>query len=121
MPLEGKEGPLGLILCPSRELARQTFEVLEYYCQVRGQAVCKAVKGVVEWLLCFAVVLLALRRSCCLRVCCQGGMVRRSNTVQYRHLYYWLGGCPVSKVDTAYPTSVASVGRRIDSTKRPLH
>jgi superfamily II DNA/RNA helicase len=47
MPLEGKEGPLGLILCPSRELARQTFEVLEYYCQVRVQAVCKAAKGVV--------------------------------------------------------------------------
>jgi hypothetical protein len=47
MPLDGKEGPLGLILCPSRELARQTFEVLEYYCQVRVQAVCKAVKGVV--------------------------------------------------------------------------
>ena len=27
MPLEGKEGPIGLILCPSRELARQTYEV----------------------------------------------------------------------------------------------
>lgn len=32
MPLEGKEGPLGLILCPSRELARQTYEVVDYYC-----------------------------------------------------------------------------------------
>jgi ATP-dependent RNA helicase DDX41 len=32
MPLEGKEGPIGLVLCPSRELARQTFEVVEYYC-----------------------------------------------------------------------------------------
>eukprot|EP00428_Durinskia_dybowskii_P074380 CAMPEP_0170402068 /NCGR_PEP_ID=MMETSP0117_2-20130122/25360_1 /TAXON_ID=400756 /ORGANISM="Durinskia baltica, Strain CSIRO CS-38" /LENGTH=632 /DNA_ID=CAMNT_0010658911 /DNA_START=57 /DNA_END=1955 /DNA_ORIENTATION=- len=32
MPLEGKEGPIGLILCPSRELARQTYEVVEYYC-----------------------------------------------------------------------------------------
>jgi len=31
MPLEGKEGPVGLILCPSRELARQTYEVVEYY------------------------------------------------------------------------------------------
>jgi ATP-dependent RNA helicase DDX41 len=31
MPLEGGEGPLGLILCPSRELARQTFEVVEYF------------------------------------------------------------------------------------------
>lgn len=31
MPLEGGEGPLGLVLCPSRELARQTFEVVEFY------------------------------------------------------------------------------------------
>ena len=31
MPLVGGEGPLGLILCPSRELARQTFEVVDYY------------------------------------------------------------------------------------------
>jgi len=27
MPLEPGEGPIGLVLCPSRELARQTFEV----------------------------------------------------------------------------------------------
>lgn len=31
MPLSAGEGPIGLILCPSRELARQTFEVVEYY------------------------------------------------------------------------------------------
>ena len=31
MPLEGGEGPIGLILCPSRELARQTYEVVEYF------------------------------------------------------------------------------------------
>lgn len=31
MPLIGGEGPIGLILCPSRELARQTFEVLQYF------------------------------------------------------------------------------------------
>lgn len=31
MPLDGGEGPIGLILCPSRELARQTFEVVDYY------------------------------------------------------------------------------------------
>ena len=30
MPLEGGEGPLGVVLCPSRELARQTYENLEY-------------------------------------------------------------------------------------------
>ena len=29
MPLERGEGPLGLVLCPSRELARQTIEVLQ--------------------------------------------------------------------------------------------
>jgi ATP-dependent RNA helicase DDX41 len=33
MPLIKKEGPIGLILCPSRELARQTYEVVDYYCQ----------------------------------------------------------------------------------------
>lgn len=27
------EGPCGLIICPSRELARQTFEVIEGYTQ----------------------------------------------------------------------------------------
>ena len=30
MPLQGGEGPVGLILCPSRELARQTYENLEH-------------------------------------------------------------------------------------------
>jgi ATP-dependent RNA helicase DDX41 len=29
MPLVGGEGPIGLVLCPSRELARQTYEVIE--------------------------------------------------------------------------------------------
>lgn len=31
MPLEGEEGPVGLILCPSRELARQTHEIIEEF------------------------------------------------------------------------------------------
>jgi len=32
MPLEGKEGPIGLVLCPSRELARQVqYFYLLYY------------------------------------------------------------------------------------------
>ncbi|KAF6251977.1 P-loop containing nucleoside triphosphate hydrolase protein [Scenedesmus sp. NREL 46B-D3] len=31
MPLEGGEGPLGLIVCPSRELASQTVEVITQY------------------------------------------------------------------------------------------
>lgn len=38
MPLEGKEGPIGLVLCPSRELARQTFEVVEHYTHSLTQA-----------------------------------------------------------------------------------
>ncbi|CAN0422965.1 unnamed protein product, partial [Discosporangium mesarthrocarpum] len=32
-PIVGGEGPFGIILCPSRELARQTFEVVEYFCR----------------------------------------------------------------------------------------
>lgn len=31
MPLTGGEGPIGVVLCPSRELARQTYEVVEHY------------------------------------------------------------------------------------------
>ena len=33
LPVQRGEGPLALILCPSRELARQTFEVVQYYVQ----------------------------------------------------------------------------------------
>ena len=32
------EGPCGLIICPSRELARQTFEVIEGYTQQLANA-----------------------------------------------------------------------------------
>jgi len=32
MPIVANEGPFGIILCPSRELARQTFEVIQAYC-----------------------------------------------------------------------------------------
>jgi superfamily II DNA/RNA helicase len=34
LPVVGNEGPFGIILCPSRELARQTFDVVDYFCQV---------------------------------------------------------------------------------------
>ena len=37
MPLVPGEGPIGLILCPSRELARQTFNIVEYYSQALRQ------------------------------------------------------------------------------------
>jgi len=33
LPITRGEGPFGLILCPSRELARQTFEISHHFCQ----------------------------------------------------------------------------------------
>jgi ATP-dependent RNA helicase DDX41 len=33
MPISRGEGPFGLILCPSRELARQTFELADHFCK----------------------------------------------------------------------------------------
>mmetsp|Transcript_11956 Transcript_11956/g.25699 ORF Transcript_11956/g.25699 Transcript_11956/m.25699 type:complete len:636 (+) Transcript_11956:117-2024(+) len=33
MPLIRNEGPVGLIICPSRELASQTHEIIEQYCK----------------------------------------------------------------------------------------
>ncbi len=38
MPIEGGEGPFGVVLCPSRELARQTYENLEYLTSALGAA-----------------------------------------------------------------------------------
>lgn len=37
MALVAGEGPFGVIMCPSRELARQTYEVLDSYCEALGQ------------------------------------------------------------------------------------
>ena len=34
MPLEGGEGPVGLVLCPSRELARQTHDIIAEFADV---------------------------------------------------------------------------------------
>ncbi|XP_037762797.1 probable ATP-dependent RNA helicase DDX41 isoform X2 [Chelonia mydas] len=34
LPFSKREGPYGLIICPSRELARQTHGILEYYCHL---------------------------------------------------------------------------------------
>lgn len=31
LPLKSKEGPIGMIICPSRELARQTYDVIEHF------------------------------------------------------------------------------------------
>ena len=33
MPLVGGEGPFGLIICPSRELAKQTYDSVVDYCE----------------------------------------------------------------------------------------
>jgi ATP-dependent RNA helicase DDX41 len=33
MPLIANEGPLGILLAPSRELARQTFELVQELCE----------------------------------------------------------------------------------------
>jgi len=38
MPLIAGEGPIGLIICPSRELARQTYEVCCYYANALEKA-----------------------------------------------------------------------------------
>ncbi|KAK4336807.1 hypothetical protein RND71_044029 [Anisodus tanguticus] len=32
LKFESFEGPYGLIICPSRELAKQTFEIIQYFC-----------------------------------------------------------------------------------------
>ena len=34
MPLVSGEGPVGMVICPSRELARQTCQAVEGYCEV---------------------------------------------------------------------------------------
>ncbi|KAG8236423.1 hypothetical protein J437_LFUL012844 [Ladona fulva] len=33
LPFIKDEGPYGLIICPSRELAKQTFDIIRYYCE----------------------------------------------------------------------------------------
>mmetsp|Transcript_27351 Transcript_27351/g.41182 ORF Transcript_27351/g.41182 Transcript_27351/m.41182 type:complete len:678 (+) Transcript_27351:114-2147(+) len=38
MPLVGGEGPVGIILAPSRELVRQTFELVQNLCDAVGRA-----------------------------------------------------------------------------------
>ncbi|XP_044754884.1 ATP-dependent RNA helicase abstrakt [Coccinella septempunctata] len=32
LPFVKNEGPYGLIICPSRELAKQTFDIIQYFC-----------------------------------------------------------------------------------------
>lgn len=32
MPFIKNEGPYGLIICPSRELAKQTYDIIQHFC-----------------------------------------------------------------------------------------
>ena len=44
MPLSRNEGPVALVVCPSRELAKQTADICKTYCTVgRGVGVCACV------------------------------------------------------------------------------
>ncbi|EFJ42169.1 hypothetical protein VOLCADRAFT_77220 [Volvox carteri f. nagariensis] len=36
MPLGQNEGPIGMVICPSRELATQTYEIADMYCKALG-------------------------------------------------------------------------------------
>ncbi len=36
LPFNRDEGPYGLIICPSRELAKQIFEIIEHFTKVTG-------------------------------------------------------------------------------------
>lgn len=35
LPVTRNEGPIGMVVCPSRELARQTYDIVLTYCSVR--------------------------------------------------------------------------------------
>jgi ATP-dependent RNA helicase DDX41 len=51
LPFDGGEGPYGLIICPSRELAKQIHETIEFYCEglrragLPGLRTCLAIGG----------------------------------------------------------------------------
>lgn len=34
LPFVKNEGPYGLIICPSRELAKQTFDIIHHFCDI---------------------------------------------------------------------------------------
>lgn len=38
MPLVGGEGPVGIILAPSRELVRQTYDIVKGFCEAMGRS-----------------------------------------------------------------------------------
>lgn len=52
LPFVRNEGPYGLIICPSRELAKQTYEIIQYFCKYMRESglpevrACLAIGGV---------------------------------------------------------------------------
>lgn len=80
LPLIRNEGPIGLILCPSRELARQTHEIIAHYCEVQLCTVlllyCLAYCSVLcctAWMYCYTVLrgcTATHEASCCAVRCC---------------------------------------------------
>lgn len=49
LPFIKNEGPYGLIICPSRELAKQTFDIIHHYCESLTKS------GMVEIRSCLAI------------------------------------------------------------------
>lgn len=45
LPFVQNEGPYGLVVCPSRELAKQTFEIVSWFVRVLEQAGCPSLRG----------------------------------------------------------------------------
>lgn len=45
MPFIKNEGPYGLIICPSRELAKQTFDIIQYYAESLRLAGCPELRS----------------------------------------------------------------------------
>lgn len=45
MPFVRNEGPYGLIICPSRELAKQTYDIIRHYTNTLRQAGCSEIRS----------------------------------------------------------------------------
>ncbi|XP_012281402.1 ATP-dependent RNA helicase abstrakt [Orussus abietinus] len=45
MPFMRNEGPYGLIICPSRELAKQTYDIIQHYTNSLRQASCPEIRS----------------------------------------------------------------------------
>lgn len=45
MPFMRNEGPYGLVICPSRELAKQTYDIIQHYTNTLRQANCPEIRS----------------------------------------------------------------------------